>query len=256
MGLIGKIMTGSHDETTTVPPVTGSSNINVGPTERVISLAGGALLFVLGLKKFDKEGLALTIAGGALLLRGASGFCPVNAMIERDTAHKTPGALSIQKSLIVNRPRTEVYAYWRRLENLPTFMTHLSEVIQLDNLRSRWTAKIPGDIGSISWEAEILREDENRILKWQSLPSSSIDNSGEVRFEDAVGGVGTKVFITISYRLPVGDLGRTIGNLFNSTFEDLLKDDLNKFKRELEMSSNFSEKESVIERVEAKNPVL
>ena len=256
MGLIGKVMTGNYDETATFPPATGSSQINVGSTERTISIAAGAVLAAIGLRKFDKEGLALTIAGGALILRGASGFCPVNAMIDRDTANTTLKALTIRKSLIVNKPRSEVYAYWRQLENLPKFMTHLSEVVQLDSLRSRWKAKVPGDLGTITWEAEILREDENKLLKWQSLPESSIDNSGEVRFEDAVGGAGTRLYVTISYRAPVGDLGRIVGGLLNPAFEDLLKDDLMKFKREIESSSFATADLKVLSKVKDKSPVL
>jgi uncharacterized membrane protein len=256
MGLIGKVMTGNYDETTTFPPVTGSSQINVGKTERIISIASGAVLAAIGLRKFDKEGLALTIAGGALVLRGASGFCPVNAMIDRDTANTTPKAITIRKSLIVNKPRSEVYAYWRQLENLPRFMTHLSEVVQIDNLKSKWKAKIPGDLGTLTWEAEILREDENQLLKWQSLPGSSIDNSGEVRFEDVVGGAGTKLDVTFSYRPPVGDVGRLAVALFNPAFEDLLKDDLLKFKREIEFSGFSPAEAKVISSVEDKSPVL
>ena len=42
----------------------------------------------------------------------------------------------------MNRPRDEVYRYFRDLERLPTFMTHL-ESVKVQNGRSKWRAKGP-----------------------------------------------------------------------------------------------------------------
>jgi uncharacterized membrane protein len=51
-----------------------------------------------------------------------------------------------------------VYAFWRRLENLPLFMKHLSNVTEIDAKHSHWEAVVPGNIGKIKWNAEIVKE--------------------------------------------------------------------------------------------------
>jgi uncharacterized membrane protein len=57
---------------------------NVNNTERVISLVAGALLTYYGLKKkHSLLGKGLSMAGGLLITRGSSGYCPVNSMIGR-----------------------------------------------------------------------------------------------------------------------------------------------------------------------------
>ncbi|HEX2253568.1 MAG TPA: DUF2892 domain-containing protein [Thermoanaerobaculia bacterium] len=64
-------------------------HVNVPPAERVLSaLAGGALL-VGGLRRGS---LGRSLLGAALVLRGASGHCPVRHLLEVDAVerHATP----------------------------------------------------------------------------------------------------------------------------------------------------------------------
>lgn len=60
--------------------------VNVGSGERVLSAVGGATLFSLGLARGGCPGLGMLWAGFALMLRGATGHCPVSAMTGRNTA--------------------------------------------------------------------------------------------------------------------------------------------------------------------------
>lgn len=68
--------------------------INVGHTERLVSLVGGGLLAVLGLRRPTVAGAALALAGGALVARGLTGYCPAKALMEdwggQDKAGGTP----------------------------------------------------------------------------------------------------------------------------------------------------------------------
>ncbi len=69
------------------PAGTGRSDdlermINVGHTERLLSLVGGGVLAVLGMRRPTVAGAALALAGGALVARGLTGYCPVKGMIE------------------------------------------------------------------------------------------------------------------------------------------------------------------------------
>ena len=59
-----------------------------------------------------------------------------------------------RKSVTVNRPRDEVYRFWRDLERLPSFMIHLESVKVAGGGRSHWVAKGPGS--TVEWDAEIV----------------------------------------------------------------------------------------------------
>lgn len=59
--------------------------INVGSNERTISLVAGAVLLGLGL---SRGGLATLGLGGALIYRGASGYCSVYHALGVDSSGK------------------------------------------------------------------------------------------------------------------------------------------------------------------------
>lgn len=226
------------------PMPSGSSKINVGDSERVMSVAGGALLTAIGLRRGGLGGILLAVIGGSLVFRGASGYCPINEAIGRDTSEgKTEtDVLEISQVVTVNKPREEVYKYWRRLENLPKFMTHLQSVTQLDDKRSHWVAPIPGTekfekFGNVEWDAEIVEEEENSRLLWRSVPGASIDNAGEVRFTDAPQGRGTEIHATIKYRPPQGVIGELASKLLNPVFKKMVEGDIKRFKRLVETNS-------------------
>src|SRR3712207_9008545 len=105
------------------PPASGSSRVNVGHTERALLVAGGAVMTYFGLRKPSAGGTALALLGRSLLYRGASGYCSANAALGRDTANQKHGdGLGISPSVTANKPRGQVYAYWRPIENLSRFM--------------------------------------------------------------------------------------------------------------------------------------
>ena len=58
--------------------------INVGHTERLVSLVGGGVLAVLGIRRPTVGGAALALVGGALVARGLTGYCPVYGLMEGD----------------------------------------------------------------------------------------------------------------------------------------------------------------------------
>lgn len=187
-----------------------------------------------GMRRSDKVGVALALAGGSLIFRGVTGYCPINDATGRNTAGKEDVAIEITSSLTINRPRAEVYAFWRQLENLPRFMSHLKDVQQLGPKRSHWVAKLPKGVGVVEWDADLVKEETDTLLAWRSLPGSDIDNAGEVAFVDAIGERGTVVQATISYRPPAGDVGGGVAKLLNPAFEQMVKQDLHAFKQLLE----------------------
>ncbi|WP_266366793.1 SRPBCC family protein [Tellurirhabdus rosea] len=224
------------------PEASGSSRVNVGQTERIFSAAGGALLLTVGLRQGSLGGFLLALAGGGLVFRGMSGYCPMNEALGRNSAEtgEEAGVVEISKSLTIMKPREEVWAYWRRHENLPNFMYHLKEVRQITDKRSHWVAQIADSklaraLGSVEWDADIIDEVPNERLVWKSIPGSLVDHSGEVRFNDVPGGrPGTELHATIKYRPPAGQLGTAVAKLFNQNFKQMIKQDLRRFKQLLE----------------------
>jgi hypothetical protein len=51
--------------------------VNLGEAERLVSTLGGSALALYGLTRRSLGGLALAVAGGALVYRGLTGYCPV-----------------------------------------------------------------------------------------------------------------------------------------------------------------------------------
>lgn len=218
-----------------LPPATGSSIINIGTTERIASVVSGGILATLGFKNVgERNGMVMALAGGYLLVRGLTGFCAISKVLNRNTAMKKAPAIEVTGTFTINKPREEVYAYWRNLENLPGFMQHLEDVEVLDERKSHWKARIPGGLGTVSWEAEITADEPGSYIAWSSLPNSAVDNAGEVRFLDAPGNRGTEVYAEITYRLPAGDVGSLVGKLFNPVVEQLVREDIRRFKNIME----------------------
>lgn len=220
-------------EVSAIPPATGTSAVNVGTDERIISALGGAALTVMGLRDLKSAaGISMLLTGGFLLVRGLTGYCAVNNAIGRNTARKAGSPVEVHTSVTLNKPVSEVYSFWRKLENLPRFMRHLEKVEEIDQTHSRWTAKGPGGVGSVSWEAEIVEDHQNEFISWRSLPGSTVDNAGQVRFRETPG--GTEIRVQMSYRLPAGDVGSVAARLFNPMAEKMMQEDIRDLRNVIE----------------------
>jgi uncharacterized membrane protein len=164
-------------------------------------------------------------------------------MIDEKSELKQASAMEVSSTFTINKPKSDVYSFWRKLENLPLFMNHLKEVKELDDKRSTWTAKIPGGFGTVSWESGIQDDISGELISWSSLPGSTVDNAGEVKFSDAPNG-GTELKVCISYRLPAGALGSLAAKFFNPAIENMMREDLRTFKNIMESGSTPSQWDS------------
>jgi uncharacterized membrane protein len=200
--------------------------------ERLAAVVGGAALVALAARDRSWRSIGLAIAGAPFVWRGATGHWPT---VPQAVADRMPEQLppSVEVSLTVNRPRQEVYAFWRRLENLPRFMRHLDSVTETGDGRSHWVGKSP--VGTkVEWDAEIVEEREGQILSWRSLPGSQVDNAGSVVFSDATGGRGTVVRVHFDVDPPGGGLGRALGRMLSPITKQQVHEDLRRFKSLIE----------------------
>jgi len=209
-----------------------ASSINVGKTERTLSAIAGSLLLYYVTRKHKADTLLLA-AGGYLLYRAAGGHCPLTAALYKNNGPGRPSNINVRTEVAVSRPREQVYAFWRQLENWPLFMKHLESVDELSATVSAWKIRLPGGLGDVRWEAEIVKEEPGRELSWRSVAGAGIENAGKINFSDTPGG-GTRIDVMISYRAPAGVIGERLSRLLTPLFRDLVEKDLLGFKNYME----------------------
>jgi uncharacterized membrane protein len=219
--------------------------INVGTTERAISTAAGVLLAIGGLSRRSLPGLVAAAVGGGLIYRGVSGHCDVLAALGIDRSDRAGDAatpeqyfdrgIHVEQSMTINKEPWDLYQYWRKLENLPSIMSHVEEVRVIDEKRSHWVAKAPSIAGGkVEWDAEIINDEPNALIAWRSLAGADVDNAGSVRFVPAPGDRGTEVKVVLDYIPPAGQLGRWIAKLFGEDPQHEVREDLRCFKQIME----------------------
>ena len=215
---------------------------NVGHNERSASIIAGSLLAYAGLRTGRWSGLGLLLTGAALVKRGVTGHCEVYQSLGVRTASDIEGnhvsvpygeGVRVDKSVTVNKPRFEVYAFWRNFENLPSFMNHLEKVRQTSETVSHWVAKAP--LGrSVEWDAEIINDVPGELIGWRSLPGADVQNAGSVHFRDSAGNRGTEVKVELQYIPPGGALGALAAKLLGENPDHQIESDLRRFKTMLE----------------------
>lgn len=143
------------------------------------------------------------------------------------------GSSAIGRTVTINRPRSELFAYWRDFANLPTFMDNVVSVEILDASRSHWVVKAPAG-RTVEWDAVITEEKEGETIAWASAEGADVPNSGRIDFRDAQGGRGTIVTATILYDPPAGVVGKVIAKLFQREPAIQARRDLRRFKQLME----------------------
>ena len=129
-----------------------------------------------------------------------------------DSLLEKRGDSIVGRAVTINRPRAELFAYFRDFTNLPTFMDNVARIDVLDAKRSHWVVKGPGG-KTVEWDSVVTDEVEGDYIAWASEPGADIDNSGRVEFRDA-GARGTVVTATLLYDPPAGVVGKLIAKLF------------------------------------------
>jgi uncharacterized membrane protein len=211
---------------------------NISATARLASTIAGTTLAIVGYQRSNK---ALGLAGLGLVARGASGWCPVTAAIDPDAQHDTETTrrhlsgsrgVIVEDAITIYRPVSEVYSYWRNLENLPRFMEHLVEVRVTDSFHSHWVARGPLGV-QVEWDAEIINDIPPTLLSWKSVGQADVISAGSVRFRPA-GELATQVQLKLQYDPPAGKLGAAVAWLVGEDPQHQIAEDLRRFKQLLE----------------------
>jgi uncharacterized membrane protein len=133
-------------------------------------------------------------------------------------------------AITINKPPADVYAFYRKLSQLPLFMDYLESVVEIDATHSHWVARLPIG-GTIAWNAQITEDRPGEAIAWRSVEGSLIDTRGRVTFAKTPGHNMTEVRI----EMQLGILGTrpspTVAKLFG---QPQVKGDLRRFKQVIE----------------------
>jgi uncharacterized membrane protein len=217
-----------------------TSEPSIRQIERWGALAAAAAVIGYGVSRRSTAGLLLAAGAAPLAYRGVTGRWPAGLESLLGSSGDTREALSgqrgvkVRESIRLECPVEEVYRFWSRFENLPTFMENLAEVTDLGGGRSHWVARGPGGV-RVEWDAEIINEIQNKVLAWKSLPGGDVVSAGSVTFEPARGGDrGTQLTVTLQYDPPAGKFGALVASAFGSEPSQTIREDLRRLKQLLE----------------------
>lgn len=197
------------------------------PAARLAAGAAGGALVVLGARKRGPVGTALGLTGASLLARSST-----NMTMKRLVGLSGRRGVDLQKTITINAPVEQVFAFFREFENYPDFMTHVREVRDLGNDRTHW--KVDGPAGvPVEWDAEVTKIVPNESISWKSVEGSTVEHVGTVQFEPVRGGA-TRVTVHMSYAPPAGAAGAVAGALLGANPKKQMDDDLARVKTTLE----------------------
>jgi len=228
--------------------------VNVGKAERWMSVLAGGALAGVALRSRSPAAAAAAIAAAALVWRGATGHCDVyqaagmntargrtrngrgprtRADFDSDTRARLGGqrGIVVEESVTIRRDIDDVYRFWRQLDNLPRFLTHLESVNFRPDGTSHWVAHGPAGM-RMEWDARIINEVENDVIGWQSLEGSQVATAGSVHFSESK--LGTTLRVHFQYDPPGGRFGAAVAALFGEDPARAVRDDLRRLKRILE----------------------
>ena len=204
------------------------------------ALAAAAAVIGYGVSRRSMSGLQMAAGAAPLAYRGATGRWPaaLESLVNRDgdTRRALSGSrgIHVRESVRLECPVDEVYRFWSRLENLPTFMANLIGVTDLGGGRSHWIARGPGGL-RIEWDAEIINEIQNKVLAWRSLPGGDVVSAGSVTVQAARGDDrGTQLTVTMQYEPPAGSFGAVVASAFGREPSQTIREDLRRLKQLLE----------------------
>ena len=172
--------------------------------------------------------------------RARESDAPLSAAVhQRDVAKEAAEdrgwdeAALVGRTITVNRPRDEVYAFWRDFRNLARFMENIEAVTPGDGRTSHWVIKAPAG-QTVEWDSVLTEDTPGEVLAWESAEGADIKNTGRIMFRDAPPGRGTEVTAAIVYDPPAGDLGKLIAKLFQKEPKMQARRDLRRLKQLLE----------------------
>ena len=130
----------------------------------------------------------------------------------------------IRTTLLLDLPVHDVFRFCHDFENFPRIVHSLKHVDDFQDGRSHWTVSTPsGDV--VEFDALVTKYVPNTVIAWHSIPGSTVDCKGTLRFAPTTGG-GTRVDVEISYDPRHTGLSQALHALIDERPEEQLRADL------------------------------
>lgn len=202
---------------------------NWSPTTRLMAGSSGIGLAAYGASRRTMPGALLAAAGIGLVARAAT-----NVEIARLTGiGGTRRAVDLQKTITIDAPVEQVFAFWTAYENFPRFMSRVLDVRPSTRERqSHWTVAGPAGM-PVEFDVEVSASVPNEAFAWRTIEGSPVAHAGLVRF-DPIGDGQTRVHIRMSYNPPGGWIGHGLAAAFGADPKRSLDADLVRMKTLIE----------------------
>lgn len=117
----------------------------------------------------------------------------------------------IVRAVTIRKPASELYAFWRDVENLQQVIKDPVSITARSADESHWIVSAP--TGKVEWDSLIINDEPGALIAWRSREGADVPNAGTVRFEAAPGDEGTEVTVALEYDPPAGALGKLASKL-------------------------------------------
>lgn len=136
------------------------------------------------------------------------------------------------RSVTIDRPRDEVYAFWRNLANLPRFMEHVTRVEERGDI-TVWTISGPAQV-PVTVKTRIVKDSPGEQIAWRSVEGSHVRTEGKVMLRDAPAGRGTVLTAIVAWVPPAGELGRALATIWHRDPASQMRRELKRLRMLLE----------------------
>ena len=195
----------------------------------LLGAAGGALL---GARRGRSLGGALAAFAG-LALVGVAASGPIGQAVRRVGTRRR--AVHLRLSFVVPHPVTTVFRFFSDFENFPRLVRALREVEDFGDGRAHWVASGMGG-RILEWDSVTTKYVTNRVIAWQSTPSSFVRASCTVRLVPDRDG-STCVKLTIDYSVPTDRIKDAVAALASRRRTREIESDIRLLGRRLDEMS-------------------
>ncbi len=174
------------------------------------------------------------------IARALESDAPLTAAVhQRDIAHAVAeehdwhNAALVGRTVTINRPRAELYAFWRDFRNLALFMENVESITpaggQALALGGEGSGRQDGRVGQPPDRGGRKRGPGLGVRRGRGHQERR-----PYRVPRRAAGRGTEVTATIAYEPPGGDLGKLIAKLFQKEPKIQARRELRRFKQLIE----------------------
>lgn len=200
---------------------------NWSPAARLVVGSFGAGLMVSATRARGGLCALMGLTGAALMARAATNKTLASLLGFAEADH----GIVVQKTINLDAPVEQVFAFWTDFQNFPRFMHHVREV-QVYEDRSHWVVAGPAGV-PVEWNSELVELVPNELLSWRSTEDSAVKHEGCVRFERNGNG-GTRITVRLCYLPPAGAFGHAVASLFGADPKSEMDADLLRMKTMVE----------------------